>query len=255
MGMMACEHLWDRPPAELALLSDEVHVWCAALEVTTSHLRYLQNMLSADELARASRFHFPKDRRRFIVARGVLRSLLGLYLGLEPRQLCFCYGAYGKPALVPTSGEAGLRFNVSHSHELALYAVTYGREIGVDIEYIRTNVSCEEIAERFFSSRERALLRTLPAPLKYDAFFHCWTRKEAYIKARGEGLSLPLDQFDVAFAPGEPAALLATRWAPREASRWVLRELTPGPGYAAALAVGGHGWRLACWQWPQEGLR
>jgi 4'-phosphopantetheinyl transferase len=253
--MMACEHLWDRPPADLTLLSGEVHVWRASLDITTPHIRQLQDTLSADELERASRFHFAKDRRRFIVARGVLRSLLGRYLGAEPRQLRFSYSTYGKPALVPTSGEARLCFNVSHSHELALYAVTYGREIGVDIEYIRTNIACEEIAERFFSPQERALLRTLPAPLKYDAFFNCWTRKEAYIKARGEGLSLPLDQFDVAFAPGEPAALLATRWAPHEASRWALRELTPGPGYAAALAVGGHGWRLACWQWPQEGLR
>jgi 4'-phosphopantetheinyl transferase len=253
--MMACEHLWDRPPAELTLLSDEVHVWCASLDMTTPHMRHLQDTLSADELERASRFHFAKDRRRFVVGRGVLRSLLGWYLGVEPRQLCFSYGVYGKPALVPTSGEARLCFNVSHSHELALYAVTYGREIGVDIEHIRANVACEEIAERFFSPRERALLRTLPTHLKDDAFFRCWTRKEAYIKARGEGLSLPLDQFDVAFAPGEPAALLATRWAPHEASCWVLRELTPGPGYAAALAVGGHGWRLACWRWPQEGLR
>ena len=253
--MMAYEHLWDRPPAELTLLSDEVHVWCASLDMTSPHIRRLQATLSADELERASRLHFAKDRRRFVVARGVLRSLLGRYLGVEPRQLRFSYSAYGKPTLVPTSGGARLCFNVSHSHELALYAVTYGREIGVDVEHIRTNIACEEIAERFFSAQERALLRTLPAHLKHDAFFHCWTRKEAYIKARGEGLSLPLDQFDVAFAPGKPAALLATRWAPHEASCWELRELTPGPGYAAALAVGGHGWRLACWQWPQEGLR
>lgn len=253
--MMACEHGWERLPADLTLLSDEVHVWCASLDMTTPHMQPLQDALSADELERASRFHFAKDRRRFVVARGVLRSLLGRYLGVEPRQLRFSYSAYGKPALVPTSGETGLRFNVSHSHDLALYAVTYGREIGVDIEHIRANIACEEIAERFFSRQERALLRTLPAQLKHDAFFRCWTRKEAFIKAHGEGLSLPLDQFDVAFAPGEPAALLATRWAPHEASCWVLRELTPSPGYAAALAVGGHGWRLACWQWPREGLR
>lgn len=249
--MAVCEHLWKSPPVALMLSSAEVHLWRAPLDLTAPCVQRLQCTLSTDELHRAERFYFQRDRRRFTVARGVLRSILSRYLGLEPQQLRFCYSPYGKPALVSTLNTARLYFNVSHSHELALYAVTYDRNIGVDVEHIRTNFACEDIAERFFSPQERAVLRCVPAQVKYEAFFNCWTRKEAYIKARGEGLALPLDQFDVSLAPGEPAALLATRWAPHEAARWALRELMPGPGYAAALAVEGYGWRLLCWQWPR----
>jgi 4'-phosphopantetheinyl transferase len=122
--------------------------------------------------------------------------------------------------------------------------------VGIDLERIRFDLAVAEIAERFFSRREVAMLRTLPTELQRQAFFRCWTRKEAYIKARGEGLSLLLDQFDVSLAPGEPAAILGTQRDPSEASRWSLQKLTPAPGYVAALAVEGHGWRLTCWQWP-----
>jgi 4'-phosphopantetheinyl transferase len=122
--------------------------------------------------------------------------------------------------------------------------------VGIDLERIRLDLAVAEIAERFFSRREVAMLRALSTDVQQQAFFRCWTRKEAYIKARGEGLSLPLDQFDVSLAPGEPAAVLGTQPDPSEASRWSLQELTPAPGYAAALAVKGHSWRLTCWQWP-----
>jgi 4'-phosphopantetheinyl transferase len=176
----------------------------------------------------------------------VLRAILGGYLNQGPECLSFCYNSQGKPAL---DGDA-IRFNVSHSHGVALYAVTRGREVGIDIEHIRFDLAVAEIAERFFSRREVVMLRALPAEVQRQAFFLCWTRKEAYIKARGEGLSLPLDQFDVSLAPGEPAAVLGTQRDPSEASRWSLQELTPAPGYVAALAVEGHGWRLTCWQWP-----
>jgi 4'-phosphopantetheinyl transferase len=126
--------------------------------------------------------------------------------------------------------------------------------VGIDLEYIRSDLQVEQLAERFFSRREIATLRTLPPEVQRQAFFLCWTRKEAYLKARGEGLSLPLDQFDVSLIPGEPAALLSTQRDPYEVSRWSLQELTPAPGYAAALAVEGHGWGLACWQWPDLGF-
>jgi 4'-phosphopantetheinyl transferase len=247
--MASLEHLWRPPPAERALSSAEVHVWRASLDQAAPCVERLQRTLSADELHRAARFHFPRDRRRFIVARGVLRDILGRYLGVHPSALGFRYSAYGKPALADVADEEALRFNVSHSHEMALFAVTCGREVGVDIEYLRREIACEEIAEHFFSVRERGSLRALPAEVKHQAFFNCWTRKEAYIKAHGEGLSLPLDQFDVSLAPGEPAALLATRSDPREALRWSLRVLTPGPDYVAAVAVEGQGWNLTCWQW------
>jgi len=179
----------------------------------------------------------------------VLRDILSCYLRVPPSELGFRYSAYGKPALADNFDAAGVRFNVSHSHEMALFAVTCGREVGVDIEYLGREVRGEEIAEHFFSTQERANLRALPAEMKHLGFFNCWTRKEAYIKAHGEGLSLPLDQFDVSLAPGEAAALLATRSDPREALRWSLQALTPGPGYVAALAVEGQGWQLTCWQW------
>jgi 4'-phosphopantetheinyl transferase len=126
--------------------------------------------------------------------------------------------------------------------------------VGIDLERIRFDLAVLEIAERFFSRRELAMLRALPTELQREAFYRCWTRKEAYIKARGEGLSLPLDQFDVSLAPGEPAAVLGTQHDPSEASRWSLRELTPAPGYFAALAVEGHDWGLTCWQWPDPRL-
>lgn len=253
--------LWLRPPAGLALSSNEVHVWRATLDLTASCVQSLQHTLTADELSRAARFYFQKDRQHFIVARGLLRAILSRYLDMEPGQLRFCYSDYGKPSLAPTSGQKTLSFNLSHSDGLALYAMTRGRETGIDLEHVRSVAEAEQIAERFFSAQEKAVFRALPASLKHKAFFTCWTRKEAYIKARGEGLSLPLHQFDVSLVPGEPAALLNVRGDPQEVSRWSLRELIPAPGYVAALVVKGHNWRLACWQWrrvypePGQGSR
>jgi 4'-phosphopantetheinyl transferase len=241
---------WDLPPLTLILGPDEVHVWRAALDQTASCVRSLWQTLAMDERARAERFRFQKDREHFIVARGLLRALLGRYLAMEPSQLRFSYSLHGKPALAWDSGGDGLRFNVSHSHRLALFAISYGRELGIDVERIRAGVASEQTAERFFSPSEVAVLCSLPSHLRTTAFFHCWTRKEAYIKARGEGLSLHLDQFAVSLAPGEPPALLSTQQGPHEAWRWSLQELNPGPGYVAALAVEGHHWKLRCWQWP-----
>src|SRR5207244_11453763 len=125
-------------------------------------------------------------------------------------------------------------------------------EVGIDLEYIRAEVADEPIAERFFASREIAALIGLPAPLRAEGFFNCWTRKEAYIKARGEGLTIPLDAFEVSLAPEEPAALLRVDSDPAEASRWSLQALAPGPGYVAAIAVEGRDWQLRCWEWPLE---
>jgi 4'-phosphopantetheinyl transferase len=247
--MASLDDLWRSSPAELTLSSAEVHVWRARLDLDAWCVEPLHHHLSADELQRAARFHFPRDRRRYTVARGVLRHILGRYLRRPPSELRFRYSAYGKPALADAFADAEVRFNVSHSHEMALFAVTSGREVGVDIEYLGREIRGEEIAERFFSAHERANLRALPAEMRHQAFFNCWTRKEAYIKAHGEGLSLPLDQFDVSLAPGEPAALLATRSDPQEALRWSLQTLTPGPSYVAALAVEGRGWQLTRWHW------
>jgi 4'-phosphopantetheinyl transferase len=233
----------------MELEGDEVHVWRARSYQPPSLVQSLWRILSADERERAERFHFQRDRERFIVTRGFLRTILSRYLDVPPDQLCFCYSSYGKPTLAGESNRRALRFSLSHSHELALYAVTCGREVGIDIEYVHAKWGTVHVAERFFSPREVIILRSLPASMQTGGFFNCWTRKEAYVKARGEGLSFPLDQFDVSLVPGEPAVLVSTAGDPQEASRWSLRELYPAQGYAAALAVEGHGWQLVCWEW------
>jgi 4'-phosphopantetheinyl transferase len=242
------------PPERLILGSNAVHVWRVSLNQSPSQTALFRNNLDDDERSRADRFYFSRDRERFIVARGVLRAILGRYSNRAPESLSFSYSAHGKPALVPESDADAIRFNLSHSHGMALYAVSRGREVGVDLEFIRGDLEAEQIAERFFSHSEIETLRALPPNLRKYAFFLCWTRKEAYIKARGEGLSLALDQFDVSLTPGEPAALLSTRSDSDEALRWSLRNLNPAPGYTAALAVKGRDWTLSCWQWPQSGL-
>ena len=243
---------WCPPPKTLTLGNDEVHVWRASLNLPASYIFPLQQTLAPDECARAERFHFQRDRDRFIVARGGLRDILSRYLNTKSDQLRFCYNSHGKPALARKANHGELGFNLAHSHELALYAITRGREVGIDLERIRSNLVDEQIAERFFSPREVVVLRGLPMYQQREAFFNCWTRKEAYVKAKGQGLSIPLDQFDVSLAPGEPAALLSTQWHPQEASRWSLQKLNPGCGYVAALAVEGHDWQVECWQWSAD---
>lgn len=234
--------LWAPPPLELVAAKTEVHVWRVSLN--ESLVTELLAMLSADERERADRFHFDRDRNRFIVARGSLRSILGSYLSREPAELGFSYAQYGKPSLAGNE----ISFNLSHANELALIAITRDRRIGVDIEFIRPDFASEQIAERFFSGQEVDVLRALPPDQQAEAFFSCWTRKEAYIKAIGEGMSMPLDQFNVSLAPGSAAALLGNLRDESEVSRWSLKALSPGPSYLGAIAVEGHGWQLKCWQ-------
>lgn len=244
--------MWDPSPQDLKLQSNEVHVWQATLNLEPAQVDSLMRVLLPDEQVRASRFYFQKNREHFIVARGSLRVILGRYLNTEPEQLQFRYNSYGKPALIGQSGSNGVRFNLSHSRGLALYAIARGREIGVDLEYIRSDFADGQIADRFFSLREAKALGAIPTDSRIAAFFNCWTRKEAYIKARGKGLTLPLDQFEVSLVPGEPATLLRVSGNPDETSRWSLRELLPASGYVAALAVEGHDWQLKCWQWQGD---
>jgi 4'-phosphopantetheinyl transferase len=247
--MVVADFLWDTRPSEIKLSQGDVHVWSASLELEAPRLHRLQRTLSEDELSRAERFYFRKDREHFIAARGILRAILSLYLDRAPDQLPFCYGDRGKPALAITSGQEKLCFNLSHAQGLALYAIAMGREVGIDLEHSRPIPDAEQIAARFFSPRENAVFRALPSSDKQEAFFNCWTRKEAYIKAIGDGLARPLDRFEVSLRPGEPARLLSIEEDPLETRRWSLRELTPAPGFVAAIAVQGHGWQLVCWQW------
>jgi len=240
---------WETPPHVLDLKDGEVHVWRANLEVDNRRLQSMRDCLSDDEKARADRFRFAEDRESYTVCRAILRLILSRYLGCPASVLRFRYNRYGKPALVNQSGDSTLRFNLSHSKALALYAVARGRELGIDLEYLDRGFAGEEIARRFFSPREVAELEALPGRFKTAAFFNCWTRKEAYVKARGEGLSIPLDQFEVSLAPKRPAALLRTAGGPDELRRWHMLELDPGEGYVAALAVEGPVDEIRFWQW------
>jgi 4'-phosphopantetheinyl transferase len=190
--------------------------------------------LSDDELQRAGRFRFQRDRQRYILRRGRLRQLLSQYLGGAPAALVFDQNSFGKPSLRGSE----LRFNISHSHGLALFAVADGIEIGCDIERHDPQFAAEQIPERFFAADEVRTLRALPPARQTDAFFRCWTRKEAYIKARGRGLSIPLDSFEVSLAPDGPAALL------RGCDGWTVQSFEPVSGYEAAVVAQGAGWQL-----------
>lgn len=222
----------------------EVHVWRARLDQPWSWT--MEEALSRADRERADRFRFESDRRRFCVARAAMRLILGRYLKMKPGRLQIEPGKCGKPYLTEPK-TAHLRFNLSHSHRLALLAVTTEREIGIDVEYMRPDFVTDEVAEHFFSRAEVEQFRAVPFEAKTEAFFKCWTRKEAYIKARGEGLYCPLDQFDVSFRPGDPCALLDSRVEPHEVSRWSFEELFAEPGYAVALAVEGKWSRIKLW--------
>ena len=252
------EQPWRSPPPGLTLADDEVHVWRASLDQPADRLEEVWRSLSADERERADRFHLERDGWRFAVGRGALRSILGLYLALDPGQVQFCYGSRGKPDLARGLGDDHLTFNLAHAGSIALYALTRSRAIGIDVEQVWPLLDADQMAARFFSACENATYRVLPAEQKPLAFYLCWTRKEAYIKALGEGLAQPLESFDVSLAPREPARLLRVAWDPDEASRWSLISLTPLPGFVAALAVQGQDWRVACWdhEWlAVSGLR
>ena len=237
---------WQAPKHFPSLGHNEVHLWCAGLRQTPETVQTLRLGLAEDEIARAERFYFERHQCDFVVARGLLRKLLARYLERSAGELRFEYSSYGKPILVPefqqpSKSKGLLNFNVSHAGDYVLYGIVLEHEIGVDIEYVKRDIECLQIAEGFFSAHEQAVLRSLStAEEERQAFFNCWTRKEAYIKAHGEGLSLPLDQFDVTL--DETAKLLATRPDAREAEQWQLHNLAPVPEYAAAVAIESGAW-------------
>jgi 4'-phosphopantetheinyl transferase len=238
----------------LPLPENEVHLWRLDLETIGADEFRWQQVLSSDELTRAAKFHFSRDRQRFVAARAWLRTILAGYLRTDPRSVSFAYSKKEKPSLGPSFENCDVTFNVSHSGGIALLAFARGREIGVDVEQLNRNSDFEGISRRFFSTREQSQLAALPAEAKVEGFFRCWTRKEAYIKATGDGLSLPLDQFDVSIEPGESNALLATRPDDLEVGRWLLREVPSGPGHIAALCVRGQDWKLRDWSKPGAAL-
>jgi 4'-phosphopantetheinyl transferase len=248
---------WSNAPESLFLRPEEVHIWRVGLMQSETVIAHCREVLPADELDRAGRFYFERDRRRFAVSHAMVRHVLGRYLALGPQELRFVLGAKGKPELATQCNSLRLKFNLSHSGEFALMGVSINLTMGIDIEEIRPDFGTQEIAERFFSRYEVATFLSLPQHQRAEAFFYCWTRKEAYIKAQGDGLSLPLDSFDVTFAPGTEPALLRVAEDPNEVARWKLYDINPGPGYKAALMIEGnqHHLQYFDWQVPSPNLR
>jgi 4'-phosphopantetheinyl transferase len=232
---------WLPPPTKLSLTEDEIHVWRASLDLEKEVLDRCASVLSQDEKLRASRFLYPRDRDHFVAARGILRELLGKYAAISPAQLEFQYGDRGKPAL---RAETPVHFNLSHSRGLAVYAFARNRELGIDLEPIRPEFAGEGVAERHFSPQELEEWRRLTPRLRADAFFLCWTRKEAYVKAKGEGLQIPLASFSVTLTPGQPEELQSV-----DSARWRLHSFQPAPDFAAALVGEGKHWRLLQFDW------
>lgn len=216
-------------------MTAQVDVWSASLDAPEAVVTKLRRSLSADELERADRFYFDRDRNRYVVGRGLLRGLLAGYTSKRADELRFDYSPYGKPTL---RDDERISFNVSHSGDRAAFAVGRGVIVGVDIEVLDSKPSDVLVARQFFSATEVDDYLSLPDDIRPRAFLSCWTRKEAYIKARGEGLSLPLQDFDVTLTPGVEPQLLRTAWDPAEPSDWLLFDISDGcPGCVAALAV------------------
>jgi 4'-phosphopantetheinyl transferase len=207
------------------------------LNIEREAVRASAALVSDAERIRASRFITDRERGRFIVARAWLRRLLSARLGMRPEAIEFQYGMHGKPALAPHCADLDLRFNVSHAHDVAVYAFAREREIGVDVEFVRPMLDAEDIAAHFFSRRENEAYRGLHPSERLAGFFNCWTRKEAFVKALGNGLDYPLDRFDVSLAPGEPAQILRVEGASGSACGWTLHAFTPRFGVVGAIVV------------------
>lgn len=241
---------WDKPPSDWSLPPAEAHVWAATLEIPAERLPVFAATLSRGERERARRFHFEPDRRRFIAGRGILREILGSYLKIEPARLQFEYGSRGKPKLAELPDDCTLHFNISHANGLLLVAVCGQCPVGVDIEYLRLVEKPDDLVERFFSPEEAMFFRALPDDQRTKAFFNLWTRKEACLKATGDGITERLREMVVSFLPDEPARVLKISDASESVGNWMLQELHPAPGYVAAFAARAQDLHLCCWRWP-----
>jgi 4'-phosphopantetheinyl transferase len=238
--------IWQTPTAHPPLLPDEVHVWFVNLAVDGHTVAELITSLLLAEQERAASFRSEDARRQFVVTRSALRSILSSYLDVSPLQLKFVHGPQGKPALAQWDW---LHFNVSHSADVALIAVTRCGEVGIDVERLRAFANDLVMAERFFSPREVELLRALTGPQRCEAFFHAWTRKEAYLKASGKGLSYGLERIEVTLLPEEEPRFVRIDGCEQLAAQWSLRHLAPVAGCVGALTLQGHDYQLRCWKW------
>jgi 4'-phosphopantetheinyl transferase len=250
-GLSVGEMLWPETPVLVDIPRTETHIFAAQLDDSLAS-DFARASLSRDEKDRANRFHRKIHKTRFIAGRSLIRLVLGRYLGVQPATLRFIYSREGKPALDPSFTRSDLRFNLAHSEDLALLAVTRSGEIGVDVEHIRPIPDAAALVARFFSSRESHSFNQLPEDVRPAAFFNLWTRKEAWLKATGEGIAHSLNQVEVSFLPHEPARLLSLPSSRQNAAHWTLRELHPARGVAAAFAVASFPIQLRCFSWPTQ---
>jgi 4'-phosphopantetheinyl transferase len=245
--------LWPSPPAGFSLDWNSAHVWAFSLELSSAEMGDLAALLAPEERRRAESFRFDRDRNWYIAGRGTVRTILGVYLRALPATIALNYGSHGKPLLDGRFARSGLQFNLAHCENLALLAVTRGRIVGVDLERIRVMKDAQEMSACFCSPREKAEFLSLPPDERDAAFFRLWTRKEAWLKATGQGIGQSLDKVEVSFREDEPANFLHL---PEEAGTpalgWTLQELTPAPGFVAALAMPGKPAEILSWQWNKK---
>lgn len=241
---------WNEPPIRPLLSGNDVHIWRAVLDVPGWRVQEFKEKLSVEERIKSEKFRFERDRSRFIAARGILRLILGAYLGIVPNEIRFCYEIGGKPRLLSSFATDDIQFNLSHSEELALYGFTRGHEVGVDIECIREMSEMEEIVEQLYSRRYRDLLSTVSPNEKQEIFFHWWTRKEAFAKGTGSGLTHPVDTFDALPVEGKSAGSVWIMEAGQQGQQWSMWDVSPADGFAGTVLVEGEGLDVQYWQWP-----
>ncbi len=230
-----------------------IHLWGVRLDAGAIKRRQeWEPLLTEDELQRAQRFYFERDRHRFIMCRGGLRTILAKYCQCDPRELRFDYGPHGKPILLAPLLDESLYFNVSHSHDLALIGLQAGHELGVDVEHVREIHEMERIAQRYFTPREQAMLQQMPPSQRTLGFLRAWTRKEAMLKAIGVGLSFGLNEVEVTVDADGPARVLSIQGQPAEGKHaWRLEHVEPAPGFVAAVATQGDVAQVIDLQWVE----
>ena len=230
--------LWLTPPECLILKRNEVHIWKNVLDLDTEIIKKFLDILSDQETQRASRFHFDRDRRRYIAAHGHLRLILARYLGRNPKSLTFSTNQYGKPYLSSNQEDStALLFNLSHSFNLSVIALSLDLETGIDIEYMNRDIDIMEVAKSFFSKGEIEDLNSLPENMQKYAFFRCWTRKEAYLKEKGMGLFLDLRRYGTSFLPDEPTALSSSSDFPDDIAACHVYDVPLPPSFVGALSL------------------
>jgi len=242
---------WKLPPRDLTLSLQDVHVWLVSLNQPNDYVQQLLGSLSAEEPSRGDRFIFKRDRRRFITSHGILRMILSNYTGIDPAQLEFSYEPNGKPYLSKEFNPSNIRFNLSHSNELAICGVTRDREIGVDLEYIRPIPELEKLASKYFSNDKRDLFEIIPEGQKMECFFTTWTSMEAYLKALGVGLTNLLEYPGGYPLPSEPIKYFQIIKDTQKSTLWTMVRFSPSSGYVGALVVEGYSLMLSGWQWNQ----